>query len=104
MQEREDAWRDRVQRWGQSGLNLKTFASQEGVHPSTLAWWRDRIAQRDAERSASPSVALTRVTIRPESVVAAQLEIVSGGSVVRIPTGFCAETLARVLSVLEGRR
>jgi hypothetical protein len=36
--------------------------------------------------------------------VAAQLEIVSGGSVVRIPTGFCAETLARVLSVLEGRR
>ena len=104
MQEREDLWRERVQRWGQSGLKLKTFAEQEGVHPSTLAWWRDRIAERDGVRAASPTVALTRVTIASAPVTVPALEVVVRGSVVRVPTGFCAETLARVLGVLEGRR
>lgn len=101
--EREGAWRERIRRWEQSGLGRKEFAEREGVHPSTLGWWRCELARRDGDQGA-PVVALTRVTVTP-TVATAPLEVVvAGGPVVRVPTGFDVVTLERLLSVLEERR
>ena len=104
MREREGAWRDRIRRWQQSGLGRKEFAEREGVHPSTLGWWRSALARRDGGQKIQPVVALTRVTVTP-TIATMPLEIVvKGGPVVRVPMGFDAATLARLLTVLEERR
>jgi hypothetical protein len=101
--EREGTWRERIRRWEQSGLGRKEFAEREGVHPSTLGWWRCELARRDGGQD-RPVVALTRVTVTP-TVATAPLEVlVHGGAIVRVPTGFDAATLERLLSVLEERR
>jgi hypothetical protein len=101
--ERERTWRERIRRWEQSGLGRKEFAEREGVHPSTLGWWRFELARRGGEQS-GPVVALTRVTVTPTVATAALEVVVNRGAIVRVPTGFDAATLERLLSVLEDRR
>jgi hypothetical protein len=101
--EREGTWRERIRRWEQSGLGRKEFAEREGVHPSTLGWWRCELARRDSGQK-QPVVALTRVMVTPTVGTAALEVVVNGGAIVRVPTGFDVATLERLLRVLEERR
>lgn len=50
------------------------WPSREGVHPSTLGWWRCELARRDGDQK-QPVVALTRVMVTP-TVGTAALEVV----------------------------
>ena len=104
QREREGTWRDRVRRWEQSGLGRAEFAAREGVHPSTLGWWRCELVKRDGEQRRGV-VALARVTVTPDvhSAVASPLELVTARGAVRVPVGFDAPTLARLLAVLEAQ-
>ncbi len=100
----EAVWRDRVRRWSESGLERKEFAEREGVHPSTLGWWRSELAKRDGRtQDRGPGVALARVHVVEELRSGVPLEVSVGACVVRIPVGFDAPTLERLLAVLGAR-
>ena len=99
-----DVWEQRVKRWRKSGLSADEFAAREGIKSRQLVWWRWKLG-------ASPSAAMAPAPLRflPVQVVdapadtggsAVALEIaLPNGRVVRVPEGFDAEMLARVLAI-----
>ena len=119
---RASEWRRLVGQWQKSGLTARGFADEQGVAPTTLTWWRWRLrseqrvgqqqrgrTKRAAGRDRSPrdaAVALVRVVAAEPAArtpVAAEppVELVLGDVVVRVRRGFDAETLGRVIDVLE---
>ncbi len=74
-----EVWRDRVERWKESGLSAQEFATQEGIdRPQALAWWANEFKQR--ERGAgrgrrSPIVRLMKVSEMPGASRGADVEI-----------------------------
>jgi hypothetical protein len=123
-----------VERWRDSGLTAKEFASETGVKASTLSFWGWKLradggrgaggatkrrthstgAGRRAARRVAPSSRF--VEFGPSAVVrampaaatpalAVSLEVVlSGGVVVRVPAGFDEATLGRVVRALGAPR
>ena len=99
---RERHWQKRLARWKASGLTVREFCDREGVTPTGLAHWRKEIAARDARRAATagPLFVPAGVVPAPASPV---LEVaLSGGRVVRVPTGFDPVHLRAVVAALEG--
>lgn len=41
--EREQHWRNVMERWRQSGLSVRAFCQAEGVNPPTFYWWRRQL-------------------------------------------------------------
>jgi transposase len=96
----EDEARRALKELDASGLTIAAFGRRTGIAEKRLRWWRKRLAAAPAARSTT----LVPVRIKPASPTAASappLEVVLGDVVVRVPTGFDAETLARVLDVLD---
>ena len=92
----EARWRERVERFGRSGLKPAAFAAREGVSVASLHRWVRRLSEADAPRFVE--VALPRV--RGD----AALELVVGEVTVRVPAGFDEPTLGRVLALLGATR
>jgi hypothetical protein len=91
-----------VERWRDSGLTAKEFAAETGVKASTLSYWSWRLrSSRRPRPSARSSAAGGRFVelsgSSPQDAAPATLELVVGGMVVRIPSGFDEETLTRVV-------
>jgi hypothetical protein len=123
--ESRETWAKRVERWTDSGLTAKEFAAEVGVNPHSLKWWKWRLSSAPArpstERAAvrrmapgarrrgskAPSVATSPLTFVeiPAATAAEPLELVLPSSVrVRVPSGFDAAALGRLLDVLDARR
>ena len=100
--EQTATWRRWVLRWERSGLSCAAFAAREGLRAATLGWWRWAL-----RRSAESAPAQTPISFVEIDAVAASpggegLELVlRTGLVVRVPPGFDADTLRRVLDVAE---
>jgi len=58
VRESASVWRERVERWKQSGKSIGEFAALVGVRPERLAWWRGRVEREQSacgpEAEASP--------------------------------------------------
>jgi hypothetical protein len=100
-------WAERVARWEKSGLGCEEFAAKEVISAKRLSWWRWKLRQLGESLSevAAPSlpsfVRLDVVESPPRIEHAEPLELVfNGGQRLRIPVGFDAETLSRVVSLL----
>lgn len=113
---REAHWRRVLERWRASGLPKTEFARKEGISPDVLGWWQAELRRRDrtqrrtngsARRRSAPARQPAFLPVRvvepnpPPSPAA--LEILAGGHTVRIRPGFDAETLKRLVAVLEDR-
>jgi hypothetical protein len=103
----ESAARAVLGAWRASGLRLSAFAREQGLSPKRLTRWHQRLETAGA---ASAPVAFHPVQLLglPESGRAAggadRIEIVLGdGCEIRVPHGFAAEDLSRVLDVLQAR-
>lgn len=110
MRTRRREWARRVRRWRGSGLTARKFSASIGVKPGTLTYWAWRLG-----REASPSSAERKASVRCERrAPTAFVELVSdavpdgrfelelaGGRRLRIPVGFEAEALERLLGVVE---
>jgi hypothetical protein len=82
-----------------SGLSPYAFAQREGLDPQRLYRWRDRLAQATVSESpefieVSPPVQEARPSERIELVL-------KSGCVLRLPDSFNAETLHRLVELLE---
>jgi transposase len=99
-------WADRVARWEASGLSAAAFAAREGLAAKRLVWWRWKL------RSSPMTPSVTAIDFLPARIVdassrlpsaASPIEIVlPNGRVVRVPAGFDAAELERVLAVAAG--
>jgi transposase len=112
-------WAERVAKWKESGLTLREFASQQGIHHRSLSWWKWQLTSKTpgtapkrrrrrqapapiAKTTASSPLTFVEMTAATETD---RLEIVLSSSVrIRIRPGFDAATLGRLLDVLEARQ
>jgi transposase-like protein len=97
---KERYWRDVLRQWHRSGQTIRAFCDEYGLSEPSFYGWKRTIAERDQRHGAAePAFVPVRVTPAAE---AAALEVVAGPErVVRVPTGFDADTLRRLLAVLE---
>lgn len=115
-------WAKRVERWRDSGLTAREFATETGLKATTLSYWKwrlgserraksaqtlepKRVRPRSCKRSVLPAATPPRfveVTSPPPaaSTEALALEL-PGGIVVRVHAGFDEVTLGRVLRVVR---
>jgi hypothetical protein len=108
-----ETWAKRVERWRDSGLTAKEYASELGIKAHSLSWWKWRLssetrAPREARarsaKKAPTSGPLTFIEMTPP-VASEPLEVVLPSSLrIRVPAAFDAATLGRLLDVLEQRR
>jgi transposase len=104
-----EIWRDRVQRWKQSGLTAKEFSQREGIaRPAALSWWQHHLKQKSktAAPEAAPTLQLVRLdpkrTRAKRKDAPERIEVVAGGFRVLVGESFNDATLRRVLAALEG--
>ncbi len=116
---REKFWRRTIRQQQRSGLTVRAFCLREGLKNGAFRWWRQALARRDCEASATtPADRDGKPTEAAAAFLPVQpidLDAVSGrstapiaillptGSTVRVPSGFGSRTLGQVLAVLEGR-
>lgn len=101
-----------MQRWQDSGLTAREFASELGLKATTLTFWKWRLKkdqETDASKSAPRSkLARSRVAkaiqfvelktlTTPVGPLDTRLELVIGSCIIRIPNGFDDVTLRRLL-------
>jgi hypothetical protein len=109
MRTSREEWRKRVERWKDSGLTAQQYASELGIKASTLQYWKHKLGKpelmpgrkpgRAAQAHGLPSL-IELQPIMAASSAAFELELGSGRRL-RIPVGFDASALERLLTVLE---
>ena len=98
--DREQFWRELIERQQQSGRSIRAFCESEGVSQPSFYSWRKRLQ----ESNGRPTAQFVPVQIAVESAPARQgrIEILlSNGKCVRVEPGFDAQVLRDVLAVLE---
>jgi hypothetical protein len=112
--ERREVWVHRIERWRESGLSAREFSARHGFKATTLHHWSWRL-RREQDREAPPRSPKSRrpsiAPLAPLSFIEVQatsteerfeLEL-NDGRRLRIPSGFAADSLQRLLGVLEVR-
>jgi hypothetical protein len=96
---KEQQWRGWIERWRGSGLSVRAFCARHGLsQPSFYAW------RRELQRRPTPVAAFVPVRVVGEGLPpgAGSLDVLlAGGRTVRVPPGFDAATLRRLIAVLE---
>jgi hypothetical protein len=107
---REQGMRRFLAKCDGSGLSKAAFARKRKLNPGTFAWWSSEIRRRDAARrgrvpapvASEPS--FVDVVVRRDAPAPVFFEVeLSADCLVRVPAGFAAEDLSRLLIVVEGR-
>lgn len=102
---REIEWTRILERWKQSGLGGPTFCRREGLSQPLFYSWKRKFRLRELARAAPRprrrGLQFVPVEVKP-TPTSAPLELaLKGDRVVRVPAGFDAAALTRLLSVLE---
>ena len=108
---REHYWLDVLRRQRTSGQSIRAFCLGNGINQASFFSWRRRLTKRlgksmEPVRFKSPSEtaksAFVPVTIQPANISGGTIELLHPrGHVLRIPSRFDAESLARILDVLD---
>ena len=107
-------WGELVAAWELSGLSAETFASEQGILPTTLKWWKTELGRRARNevrrrpphrQSKAGGVPLAKV-VRPASRAIATsrpgaIAVVVGQARVVVEDGFDRRLLREVVRVLE---
>lgn len=104
--ERREVWEKRVERLRESGLTTREFAVEIGCNPDNLRHWKHTLEKERRARPAGAERVNFVEVIGPtvsRSTQAEPIEVVVGRATIRVSQGFDAETLGRLLVVLEGR-
>jgi transposase len=88
-----------VKAWQRAGEPLASFAKRHGVYPGRLARWASRLEGTEPAAMRFHPVRLAEEGGAQRQAGAIEIEL-GGGRCVRVPRGFEAEDLRRVLAVL----
>lgn len=94
--EREQGWRERIERWASSGQSATVFAANEHVSVASLYQWRRRL-RPGVGAEARPRFVPVRLAASPGVIEV----VTNGGQVVRVGPDFDANHLRSVLATLE---
>ena len=88
-----------------SGLSDRVFATQRGIDPNRLWWWRRRLAKSKVVMNKEESFVELAVRQPTASTLASRIEILlTNGRIVAVPIDIDPIALAKLLDALEGRR
>jgi transposase len=98
-------WAKRVERLKKSGLSIRAFAAREGLPSGSLSHWKWKL-ERQSGQALRPTRFVELKTSGPGlGGPAVPYEVVlASGRVVRVPRGFDAVELGRLVGVLEEAR
>jgi hypothetical protein len=104
-------WQELIEQWHRSGQSVGVFCADQDLRVSTFSWWRWRLGSDQAlESTPEPPLAVEAGSwlrwSAPASVPGGEEAVAfelrwSDGLTLRVPQGFDASALARLLSVLE---
>lgn len=98
-------WARHVEALEESGLSVRKFAAREGLKAGSLSFWKWKLshAGRPAEAPRmAPVKFIELMADRPVAPSGASFEVVLlSGRVVRVPRGFDATELARLVAAVE---
>lgn len=89
--------------WQQSGKSLAKFAKELALNRSRLSRWARRLKSQSGTEMRFHRVRVV-APVREEHAPDAIEVLLVDGRRLRVPAGFAADDLAKVLAVLEGRR
>lgn len=96
-EERTAAIEEVVSRWRASGASKASFCKAEGIATVTLGRWLRKL---DAQSAVERTPVLVEVGRHERPVREGYEVVLPGGVEVRVPSGFGAEDLSRLLRVL----
>lgn len=105
--ENRERWQQELDAWRASGQNLSSWARERNISRDALEYWKRRIpvaAPRVPSRS--PLTLIPIRAMRPEVTDTEPIELVDDarpGLRIRLPAGFDAASLVRLLDLLETR-
>ena len=94
----EDQWRARLEAWKTSGLSVRAFCERESISLNTFRYWKDKIESR------RKGAAVVKGPVRLAHLLPTIEIVISERFTVRVPAGFRADELVRLIEVLEGLR
>jgi hypothetical protein len=102
---REKEIRALIREHARGRTTWEEIAGRDGIAVSTLSWWRSEIRRRDRLRSEVQHDRFVEVEI-DASVAASSSDpfelVLTDGRSVRVPAGFDASDLGRLLEVIDG--
>ena len=101
-----ERWVKEVQAWRASGKPLSEWARRRNLSRDALEYWKRRIPAGAARLPAPARRPLTLIPVEPAAAPAAPIELVFDGLCglsIRLPAGFEAAALSRLLDVLQAR-
>lgn len=107
-----ETWAKRVERWKDSGLSAAQFATELGISPKALSWWKWQLAKGDTKaKTTKRNKRSSETALSPLSFVemAAPLRrepieiVLPSGLRIRVPVDFDVAALGRLVDVLETR-
>jgi len=104
---KERFWRQTLQQWRRSGLSVRAFCRLHDLPEPSFYFWRRALDKRDRD---TPTFVPVQVVpepgpVQPSDAPASGLELLlANGRVLRVPAGFDADTLRRLLALLEERQ
>ena len=102
---REKEMRAFVREHDKGRLTWAQIADREGIAISTLNWWRSEIRRRDRDRvtdSRADFVEVEISTATETSPIVLEIVLLDGRSV-RVPSGFEAADLRRLLAAIDAQ-
>jgi transposase len=112
--ETRETWVKRIERWKDSGLSAKEYASEIGISEPSLKWWKWKLAREAAGTTApqekrrrvvsATNAAVTFVEVPRAPVSRSSIELVLPSRIrVRLRDDFDSAALERLLGVLGAR-
>ena len=83
-----------------SGETPAAFARRHGLHEVRVQRWVARVGRKARSAAPAQAVAFARVRVTSAQPAVSGLEVVVGGAVVRVSSGFDGELLRRVVATL----
>ncbi len=108
-EERRRRWTERVSRWQCSGKSQAAFCRELGLNANSFNFWKLRVLRQPGTRrkrgAAEPAASggVSKFTpVRVAMPLSCAFEVcLRGGHTIRIAPGFDAESLRRLIGVLE---
>lgn len=98
---KETYWRRQLQKQKASGLSLRAFCRQHALAESAFYYWRREIEWRDREHNRTATRAFVPVEVKTPAHAPSIEVALACGHVVRLRPGFDADTLRKLLALLE---
>ena len=112
---KEQFWRRTVEQWRRSGLSIRDFCRRHQLSEPNFYAWRRTLDERDRQQPADEAPRFVPLQVLPEDepetststtdpAVSGLELLLDNGRVLRIGNAFDADTLRRLLPVLEEGR